>query len=322
MGILANLAIILHLYPRLYPGIPYNRSSAKRIAGDIPELVPLIKSTNEFSDNLFTVTTRRLGTPIAQLLFPGIKRLLIILDDPREIEDICVRRNAEFDVAPMEIEISGPMFPNSPLAMYTTPELKAQKRRWADTVSYDFLRGAVSAGIHRRTLELVELWHLKASLYGDTPFSVLGDLENSTLDAIWEAAVGEKGGITRSEITKLQQQIMGDETPVGPPCGGFISELVYLTDTIARNTLSISPKWAQIFETYTTSFRKSRRIIRTEIGRAIEKVVEKYQHWDSDRMGTGSHNRGTCMIDLVLRRQIQEAEKEGRSLGTRLWTKR
>lgn len=316
LGILVIVAIIFRLYPKPYPGIPYNQSSAKRISGDIPELIPLIKSTNEFSDNLFTVTTRRLGTPIAQLLFPGVKKPLIILDDPREIEDICVRRNAEFDVAPMEIEISGPMFPNSPLAMYTTPELKAQKRRWADTVSYEFLRGAVTAGINKTTLDLIELWRLKACLHKNTPFTALGDLENSTLDAIWETAVGEESGITRSDITKLQRQLVGDKTPVDPPCGAFIKgELMYLTDTIARNTLSVSPKWAQIYETYTPRFRKSRRVIRTEIGRAIEKVVEKYQPQDPDGLEPESHPKDTCMIDLVLRRQIQEAVKEGKILS-------
>lgn len=111
------------LYPKPYPGIPYNKKSANRITGDIPDLIPLLKATNEFSDPLFTVTTQKLGTPIAQFLFPGIRNPFIVLEDPREIEDILMRRNKEFDVAPMAVEMYGPMFPNAMVAQYSTPEL-------------------------------------------------------------------------------------------------------------------------------------------------------------------------------------------------------
>lgn len=312
LGISLIIYLIYQLYPKPYPGIPYNQASAKRITGDIPELIPLIKATNEFSDNLFTVTTRNLGTPIAQLLFPGLQRPLIIIDDPREIEDICVRRNTEFDIAPMEVEISGRMFPNSPLSQYTTPELRAHKRRWADTVSHEFIRGTVSELAYKATLELVKLWRLRAYVNKDRPFMVLDDLENSTLDTSLKFTVAEDGGMTRSEITKLQRQIDGDDTPIELPRGLFIKrELMYLTDTIARNTLSPSPKWAQILATYTPRFRKSRRIIKSEIGRAIGTAVQRLGSLNLDESKTRFSKKDTCMIDLVLRRHILEAESAG-----------
>lgn len=277
----ASLFIIYlmrRLYPRPYPGIPYNRLSAKTITGDLPELISLIKANNEFSDNLFTITTRKLGTPIAQMLMPGFQKPLIIIDDPREVEDICVRRNTEFDIAPMEVEISGRMFPNSPLSQYTTPELRSHKRRWADTVSHEFIRATVSRLAYKATLELVELWRLRASTIKDEPFMALDDLENSTLDTSLAITAAEEGGMTRSEIAKLQRQIDGDDTPVEAPRGLFIKrELLYLTDTIARNTLSPSPKWAQILTTLTPRFRKSRRTITSEVGRAIDAAVQRLQ---------------------------------------------
>lgn len=60
-------------------------------------LVPIIETTNEFFNTPFTVTTQNLGVPIAQLLFPGIRKPMVIIEDPREIEDIMVRRDKDFD---------------------------------------------------------------------------------------------------------------------------------------------------------------------------------------------------------------------------------
>ncbi|KAK7709389.1 hypothetical protein SLS64_006302 [Diaporthe eres] len=105
--------------PKPYPGIPYNQESVGRIAGDISNLVPIIEATNEFSDTLFTATTQKLGVTIAQLLFPGPRKPMVIIDDPREIEDIQVRRIEEFDKAPMAIDMFTPMFPDSTHGQYT-----------------------------------------------------------------------------------------------------------------------------------------------------------------------------------------------------------
>ncbi|KAI1383030.1 cytochrome P450 [Hypoxylon trugodes] len=193
------------VYPTPYPGIPYKQKSAGRIAGDIPDMVPVTQATNEFSDGLFSVTTRELGVPIAQFLFPGIRNPLIVLEDPREIEDITLRRNKEFDKAPMAIDILAPMFPRGSISQYTTPELKAQKRLWADVMGSEFLRKAAAPNIYKATLELLDLWRLKASLI-DHPFSVHEDFQNVALDAIWVAVVGEEPGVTRHEIHKLRSQ--------------------------------------------------------------------------------------------------------------------
>lgn len=320
LGILSIFILIYHiLFPKPYPGIPYNKASAKRITGDIPLLIPLIKASNEFSDNLFTATTRRLGTPIAQFLFPGTQKPLVIIDDPREVEDICLRRNAEFDVAPMEVEISGAVFPNSPLSMYTTPALRAHKRRWADAVSPEFLRGPVAAHVHRSALALVRLWRLRACADEGWPFRVLDDLENSTLDASLGFTVAEDGGMTRAAIARLRREINGgddapEEEEEPQPFGMFIKrELEYLTDTIARNTLSPSPKWAQILTTYTPRYRESKRIIRSKVGRAIGKAVERLGNYG---LGSGESKAripktDTCMIELVLQQHVREARLAG-----------
>lgn len=48
---------------------------------------------NQYSECLFDITTQKLRTPIAQVLFlPKFRRALITLEDPRNIEYILVQR--------------------------------------------------------------------------------------------------------------------------------------------------------------------------------------------------------------------------------------
>ncbi|GAB1313437.1 hypothetical protein MFIFM68171_03647 [Madurella fahalii] len=306
------ILILRKLYPKPYLGIPYNEASAKRLTGDIPDLVAVMKETNEFSDALFTVTTQKLSTPIAQFLFPGIRKPLIVLEDAREIEDIIVRRNKEFDKAPMALDIFGPMFPRASLAQFTTPELKAQKRLWADVMSTDFLRKVAAPNIHKSTCELLDLWRLRSSTTSkDHAFNVHDDFKNAALDAIWVAVVGEEPGTMQYEIKKLQSQLAGNKAfDEDPPIGSFLKEQVtYISSTIARNSNTPSPKLAQKLETYTPRYRKFRNTVSGEMRRAMKTAVERYQSLEVGSLEDDAID--TCAMDLVLRRQILQAKKAG-----------
>lgn len=69
------------LYPKPYPGIPHVTSSAKRISGDIPDLMSTVQQTDEITNSMFAVSTQKLGMPIAQVLFPRFRQPLIVLED-------------------------------------------------------------------------------------------------------------------------------------------------------------------------------------------------------------------------------------------------
>lgn len=300
------------LYPKPYPGIPHNPHSAARLTGDIPDLIPVIEAKHEFSESMFAITTQKLGVPIAQMLFPGIKKPMIILEDPYEIQDILLRRAKQFDKAPMSVDIFGPVFPNSTLAQYTTPELRELKRLWADTMKRDFLLKTAAPNIRKSTMDLIELWHLKARAAPDQPFQTLDDFKYSALDAIWVAAVGEEPGVTRFEIKKLQNQIAGSAPPEGQPLGAFImKEVVYISDTIARNSTSPSPKWAQRFETWTPRYRKCRKVVNTEVGRSLQRAIDRFEDFDLGNLERDDFD--TCMVDLVLRRRMLEARRAGKT---------
>jgi hypothetical protein len=312
LAVVGFVLVVHKLYPKPYPGIPYNEASANRLMGDILDLAPIVQQTNEFSDALFTVTTQKLGTPIAQFLFPGIRKPLIILEDAREIEDIIVRRNKEFDKAPMALDIIGPMFPRATLAQYTTTELKAQKRLWADVMSTEFLRKVAAPTIHKSTCELLDLWRLKSSTaFKDQAFNVLDDFMNAALDAIWVVVVGEEPGTTRYEIKKLQGQLAGNANfNQDRPIGSFLKEQVaYISNTIARNSNTPSPVLAQKLETYMPRYRRFRSTVSGEMRRAMKKAVTRFQSLSVGSLEDDAID--TCAMDLVLRRQILQAKKAG-----------
>ncbi|KAK4159205.1 cytochrome P450 3A24 [Cladorrhinum sp. PSN259] len=306
------LLFIRKLYPKPYPGIPYNKELANRLTGDLPDLVAVATKKNEFSEAMFSVTTQKLGVPIAQLLFPGIRKPIIILEDAREIEDILVRRNKEFDKAPMALDLFGPMFPKGTIGQYTTPELRAQKRLWADVMATDFLRKIRALNIHKSTLELVQLWRLKASTVNkEEPLDVLDDFKSATLDAVWVAVLGEEPGAVRYEMEKLQSQLAGNARfDAKSPVGSFLKEQVkYISDTIAKNSQSPSPKWAQRIETYTPKYRRFRSVVSGEMRKAMVKAQNRYQNLEVGALEENSVD--TCAMHSVLRRQLLQAKKAG-----------
>ncbi|KAK8093955.1 Cytochrome P450 [Apiospora hydei] len=296
---LASLALVFtarrRLHPKPFAGIPYNKQSAHRLTGDIPELVPVIKATNEYSASMFAISTQQLRQPSRRCC--------------------SLRRGREFDRAPISIKTLKNFFPYSFMGKYNTPEIKEQKRVWADAFGADFLRRVAAPSIYKATLDLLELWRLKAD---GRSFEVVEDLHNATLDAIWVALVGEEAGITRHEIKKLLQSQSdagdGGHCDLGPPPRGYRlrSEVDYVSEMIAKNSSSRIPVLVQKLAAYLPRHRQFRRTVDTEIGLVMRKAVDRFQRLELGKLEAGEND--TCMMDLVLRRKVLEAKKSGRPL--------
>ncbi|KAH8898415.1 hypothetical protein GQ53DRAFT_791393 [Thozetella sp. PMI_491] len=237
------------MYPKPYPGIPYNLHSTNSLTGDLPDLVPAIKAANGYSTAIFSITNGKLREPIAQLLFPALRKPLITLEDPREIKDILLRRNREFDKA----------------SIHTTPELKAQQRLWADVMN-------------KATLDLIELWRLKASF-------------------VCRDQTFHQPGLARYEIRKLQSQVAGDKEyeKLPQPRGAFMKkEVNCIADIVARNANSTVPGWFK-------------RVVHTQIEPVKGRAVDRVQRLELGKLE--AEEGDTCMMDLVLRRLVLEAKK-------------
>ncbi|KAH7318099.1 cytochrome P450 [Stachybotrys elegans] len=306
--LLATVAIIWRMrYPKLYPGIPYNLESARRFTGDIPELASAIGATGEICVSLFQVTTQKLGTPVAQLLSPGARKPLIMVDDPREVEDIILRRGKEFDKAALSVQMFSPMFPHAILSSFTTPELKAQKRLWADIMSVDFHRRAVAPIVHKAIMQLLDLWRLKASTtYRDEAFEASDDCHNVALDVIWGTITGDALGMVEYNIRKQQNQVAGESLPRG----AFIKkETAYLAETFGGNAGSPFSAILHAIHKMTPRYRAFKALVDGEIETIWRNALERFKRLDSRNLESGEYD--ICMTDFVLRRQHLEAAKTG-----------
>ncbi|KAI1359418.1 cytochrome P450 [Xylaria arbuscula] len=299
----AGLVLLIRrrkLYPKPYPGIPYAKAPTAGLIGDVLDLLSAIQESNEVADSMFAVSTRKLGTPISQVIFPRFREPLIVVDDPYEVEDILMRRHSEFDKSPMAVDIFTPMFAHGTLSQFTTPQLKAQKRLWAEAMNTSFLRQAVAPRVHETILDLVHLWRLKTS---DQAFNAHDDFMSATLDVIWGALIGETLGTVRQDIRKLQSLRAGDKVQQEKlPRGAFVRpQVAYINETISRNSRTLVPTWSQKLETYTPRYRKFRKTVTKEVTLAMRNAADRFERTDT----------ASCMMDLVLRRRALDAEKAG-----------
>lgn len=302
------LSLLYYLYtlvlPRPLGYIPYEPQNARRPFGDMPSIVRLGRQTGSLSPGMFDIA-RRLHTPLAQVLTPGFTDPFLVLNDPREIEDILLRRNREFDRSPTTTRLFAPLVPHSTLAQLTTPSLRAQKRLWADAMNADFLRRAVAPNIHAAALDLVELWTLRASLPPDEPISVSRDFNHAALDAIWVAVLGSHPGITRRAIAALSP------APSTPPSEESLRRLrsaeVIEAAMEAAHCLvhasmnSILSRLTILRFRLSPTFRRFSATLDAEIKRLMTESVARLA---TEKTGTDTD---TCAMDLVLRRALRQS---------------
>ncbi|KAK1834067.1 cytochrome P450 3A24 [Podospora conica] len=301
-GLLSGLYYLYTLtLPRPLGDIPYERQNVHRPFGDMPSIVRRSKENGALSVAMFDIA-RRLNTPIAQVLTPGFVPPFLVLNDPREVEDILLRRNREFDRSPTTTRLFAPIVPRSTLAQLTTPALRAQKRLWADAMNADFLRRVVAPNIHLAALDLIELWTLKASLApSSAPIPVSHDFNHAALDAIWVAVLGSHPGITRAHIAALSP------LPTTPPSESVLaarrSAAVIEAAMESAHTLvhaamnSILSRLTILRLRLSPTFRRFSATLDAEIRRLMTDAVARLSHPDT---------ADTCAMDLVLRRALRQ----------------
>ncbi|KAK4447384.1 cytochrome P450 3A24 [Podospora aff. communis PSN243] len=307
---------IAWLYRRLLPtilpnGIPYDHSSAYRPFGDGFAVKAEGKRTLETSIAMFS-QCQKLGSPIVQFLLtslPGTNPA-VVLDDPREVEDILLRRNREFDRSTLTTELFDKILPTSTIAQVTTPHLKAQKRLWSDVMSPEFLRRVVAPNLQMAAKELVELWKVKSE-GDDEPIEVSEDVQCTALDAIWVAVLGNKIGVVKHLISKARGEKVDEET-------ARVTELVRFAAEEAGHIVgegvgSVWPALTFFFASWKPSFRRFRRVGREEVQKLMSNACERFHRLsEMSTMSTDDEEHDTCAMDFVLRREIMRAKKEGR----------
>lgn len=206
LGVIVSLVIKLYQLasPRPYPGIPYKAQSAKRILGDLPDILNTIKTTKDPAKFVFE-QSRKLGFPVIQLFARPFSRPFIFVDDVREVEDILAVRTKDFDRAATTIALFKPFVPHSSIVKLTNSKWRAQRRLWMDVMHPDFLHRVALPKMYRSALELLELLRTKITIADGRPFFIGEDFELACFDAIWATTLG-------SDLNSVVDELVGIRT--------------------------------------------------------------------------------------------------------------
>ena len=303
--------IIWNLYPKPLPGAPHFPESTKVLFGDGQYIKATQKENKEPSETIFSLC-RKIGRPLFQLLITRFSAPSFVLNDAREIEDILLRRNKEFDRSPMTAQLFKQILPHATLSQLTTPALKAQKRLWSDVMHPDFLRRAVAPKLAASAQDLVELWKVKLGQFGGQPFSVEHDFNDAALDAIWTSILGTKIGVLKHETAKL----VDPAAPVDQEAVRTISLVRYAVKegnrVVDMGLASFWPGLTFFFLSLTPSYRKFMRDSKTELQKIMRAACDRFRSLsgsEGNRDNDDGSSHDTCAMDLVLRKEIQTAQR-------------
>ncbi|QUC18263.1 uncharacterized protein UV8b_02504 [Ustilaginoidea virens] len=315
---LAILAAYLYrlAYPWPYKGIPYNRRSARRLLGDIPDLIQFVKEGND-SDQFALEQCRKLNSPIVQLFFWPFCRPLIFVEDIQQVESIVCSRGGEFDRAPSTITAFRPFVPTSSILKLTTPEWRAQRRLWKDAMSGDFLRRVVARRMYHTSLELMHLLKTKAVIADGRPFPVMADFELATLDVIWSCFLGselkgvlnETRGIERAAGETRQPEAKDEPAEIPAVSRLDVYRAIdYFNMTLEKTLSSPVPRWHHWLLRQMPMYRKH-WAIKEE---AINQLIEAARDGTSRSSEAGSErNEHVCALDVMFQRQRQQMLANG-----------
>lgn len=140
------LALLYALYraalPKPFPGIPYHKDSARNVLGDIPSLIRFRAGNGQGPQSIsdwFTYHFRELNAPVFQLFLDPLGKPTICITDPRESQDILLRRVKEFDRSPFFEKAFSGTIPNHHIVQQTNDKFRAGRRLVADTMTTPFL---------------------------------------------------------------------------------------------------------------------------------------------------------------------------------------
>ncbi|KAM7183599.1 Cytochrome P450 [Rhypophila sp. PSN 637] len=313
--LLITFYVYRKLHPTPLPGIPHNRDAPSRLFGDLARLEAASRTTTDMSTVVFSFA-QELRSPIAQICFTSFSKPWVIIDDPREAEDIVLRRTKDFDRSKVTNGYFRPILPKSTMAQLTTPELKAQKRLW-DVWGPQFINKVVARNILAAGKELVELWKIKV---GDgASFDPTPDFESTALDVVSAAVLGKKIGALRNEINKAKKELSPgetEETEMDPTMATIRKAMAYISNIIKEGNQALFPDLITLRLRLSPSHRRLMQAAYSAIQSLMRKSCEKFEQINTSAMNEDGEEAGqeldTCVMDLVLRREILTAKRSGK----------
>lgn len=321
LGALAFIVVLLfalwkfyqYLLPQPIPGIPFNPEALTSILGDVPDLM---RDEGGAMDWLLEQSRRHQG-PVCQVFLRPFSKPYVLLSDFREAEDIMMRRR-EWDRSDYSIDLLGGQAPYHHINEKTGPVWKAHRRLIQDLMMPDFLNNVAAPNIYSSTLDLVHLWTAKARLAGGRPFSAEQDVFYASLDAVLEFSFGASFPHRaippqRSCIDGLTSADLGS-SPEGAV--DFPDQAVHQT---IQSTLRASEVVGELVDApfprlswwLKSCLPAEAKHVRTRHAYVKEQILRAVDRLESEKAGTDDAWVKSA-VDLMMRKEQQLAEKEGR----------
>ncbi|KAJ0418303.1 cytochrome P450 [Aspergillus carlsbadensis] len=307
---------LLHraLLPKPIPGIPHNKTSARRILGDAPDVLRWNKQTKEIWSYIRKLAVD-LDSPVIQVFMRPLSRPWVVVCDFREAQDIQMHRSQEFDRARVLKDIFGELLPNCHVWMPTGDQFKAHRNLIRDTMSPSFLHGVVGPAIHTKIMAMLHLWKERARLAQRRPFEGDHDIFRATLDVILSATFELEAGTIAAQTALLEKldsiALPADrDSPVVFPNAEdpeAFTSIRSLLDSVEIGLNSPVPtqhmRFALAFYPELSSARKYKNSM------IAERVDRAWKRFGDQKHGD---DQVRCALDLLIQRQAQMARKEHR----------
>lgn len=325
--------------PKPLPGIPYNHDAAAKIFGDVPEMMGYVKRTKRIFCWLTSLTDRH-NSPIVQVFMKPFSYPWVVITDPFESQDILLRRNREFDRAPMFGEIVGGLIPGQHSHKLSSDvQFRRNRALINHLMAPTFINEVSAPEMYRAAEKLISVWGIKCDRAAGRPFSAHHDLTYLALDAILAAVFGslaEEENVTLQRLREMQGWTPppglesspaddDDEQPfpfpetqeIVPPISAAI---ITLSMSVTENQLSPAPALTAWVMRKFPYMRRAIAVKEEYVGRKIEECMprvetaagsnEKFKTTASTTANTNPQPRSA--LHSVLLRERDMAAKEGR----------
>lgn len=308
LSILSTFYLIRRaLLPKPLPGIPYNKTAANSIFGDLPEFRA---STNR--REWWARQAVKHQSPLVQIFMKPFGLPWVFVADHFEASDICMRRLKEFDRADVSRQQFGGLSPGHQITLKTSdPRFKKNRELVRDLMSTSFLQQATAPQIHHKFSTLMELWDRKRRLASGRLFDISHDIHSAAFDIILGASFGVDSG--QGQIGKELAELKGkgtagrdDDVFEFQTVPNYDEDLDCFDTLIQSFNVSMRSPYPLIshflYRNLSGKMRKANEMRIKLQDREIAKCIE--------RKAKGQPQR--CALDNMMAREDAIAEKEGR----------
>jgi hypothetical protein len=182
-------------------------------------------------------------------------------------------------------------------------------------MSHHFLRNTAGPLLFRNLDDLVQLWRVKSRLAQGRPVSAKEDVRRTTLDTIFAVTFASNLGATSTQTRTLStlaaigvpSDTDAEALILAVPTPEAYDAIVKVADSSGIPLKSPFPLWhhwlaVRLGPGLRKAVVQKDKIIQDQLARA----------WKKHGSTSAGERLGECAVDLMLQREVQMADKEGR----------